>query len=64
MWSAGRYRMDAGPDGRQGRRMTSSDLRDEATAQRQLEQRCADWDRSEFTSDSPSHVSIWRKPTA
>jgi len=24
--------------------------------------RYADWDRSPFTSDSPSHVSVWRKP--
>lgn len=22
----------------------------------------ADWDRSPFTSDSESHVSVWRKP--
>ncbi|MCE1178788.1 MAG: class I SAM-dependent methyltransferase [Micrococcales bacterium] len=27
----------------------------------QLESRWADWDRSPFTGDSPSHVSIWRK---
>ncbi len=27
----------------------------------QLEHRWADWDRSEFTADSPSHVSVWRK---
>jgi SAM-dependent methyltransferase len=26
-----------------------------------LEQRVADWDRSPFTSDSESHVSVWRK---
>jgi SAM-dependent methyltransferase len=25
-----------------------------------LEHRWADWDRSEFTGDSPSHVSVWR----
>jgi len=25
--------------------------------------RWADWDRSPFTSDSPSHVSVWRRPT-
>jgi len=24
--------------------------------------RWADWDRSPFTSESPSHVSVWRKP--
>jgi len=28
----------------------------------ELEARYADWDRSEFTSDSESHVSLWRKP--
>jgi hypothetical protein len=28
----------------------------------ELEQRVADWDGSSFTSDSESHVSIWRKP--
>ena len=28
----------------------------------ELEERFADWDRSPFTSDSESHVSIWRKP--
>ena len=27
-----------------------------------LENRWADWMRSEFTSDSRSHVSVWRKP--
>jgi SAM-dependent methyltransferase len=27
-----------------------------------LEERVADWDRSPFTSDSESHVSVWRKP--
>ncbi len=27
-----------------------------------LEGRYAGWDRSEFTSDSLSHVSVWRKP--
>ncbi len=26
-----------------------------------LEERVADWDRSPFTSDSESHVSVWRK---
>ena len=26
-----------------------------------LEDRWADWDRSPFTADSPSHVSVWRK---
>lgn len=26
-----------------------------------LEHRWADWDRSPFTGDSPSHVSVWRK---
>ena len=29
----------------------------------ELEQRVADWDGSPFTSDSESHVSVWRKPT-
>ncbi len=28
----------------------------------ELEARYADWDKSAFTSDSESHVSIWRKP--
>ncbi len=28
----------------------------------ELEARYADWDRSPFTSDSESHVSVWRKP--
>jgi SAM-dependent methyltransferase len=28
-----------------------------------LEQRLADWDGSPFTSDSQSHVSVWRKPS-
>jgi SAM-dependent methyltransferase len=27
-----------------------------------LEHRFADWDRSPFTSESHSHVSVWRKP--
>jgi hypothetical protein len=27
-----------------------------------LEARWADWHRSAFTSESPSHVSVWRKP--
>lgn len=27
-----------------------------------LESRWADWDRSPFTGESPSHVSVWRKP--
>ena len=27
-----------------------------------LERRVADWDGSPFTSDSASHVSVWRKP--
>ena len=27
----------------------------------ELEQRYSDWDRSPFTSDSESHVSVWRK---
>lgn len=27
-----------------------------------LEQRLADWDGSPFTSESESHVSVWRKP--
>ena len=26
-----------------------------------LEHRWADWDRSQFTSESPSHVSVWRR---
>ena len=29
----------------------------------QLEQRVADWDESAFTSDSQSHISVWRKPS-
>jgi hypothetical protein len=28
----------------------------------QLESRWADWDRSEFTADSASHVSVYRLP--
>lgn len=28
----------------------------------ELEERYADWDRSPFTSDSESHISVWRKP--
>ena len=28
----------------------------------ELEERWADWDRSPFTSDSESHISVWRKP--
>jgi SAM-dependent methyltransferase len=28
----------------------------------ELEERFADWDRSPFTADSESHVSVWRKP--
>ncbi|MEP6817326.1 MAG: class I SAM-dependent methyltransferase [Marmoricola sp.] len=28
----------------------------------ELEERLADWDASTFTSDSESHVSVWRKP--
>ena len=28
----------------------------------ELEQRVADWDGHPFTSDSESHVSVWRKP--
>ncbi|HYH72054.1 MAG TPA: hypothetical protein VD764_02475 [Nocardioides sp.] len=28
----------------------------------ELERRVADWDGAEFTSDSTSHVSVWRKP--
>ena len=27
----------------------------------ELESRWADWDRSPFGGDSPSHVSVWRK---
>ena len=27
-----------------------------------LERRVADWDGAPFTSDSESHVSVWRKP--
>jgi hypothetical protein len=30
----------------------------------ELEQRVADWHGSPFTSDSESHVSVWRKPPA
>ncbi len=29
----------------------------------ELEARYADWDRSPFTSDSDSHVSVWRRPS-
>ncbi|MGE3267270.1 MAG: class I SAM-dependent methyltransferase [Chloroflexota bacterium] len=29
----------------------------------ELEQRVADWDGRPFTSDSESHVSVWRKPS-
>jgi len=29
-----------------------------------LRQRWADWDRSPFTSDSRSHISVWEKPAA
>jgi len=29
----------------------------------ELEARYADWDRSPFTADSPSHVSVYRLPT-
>lgn len=28
----------------------------------ELEERVADWDSSAFTSDSESHISVWRKP--
>lgn len=28
----------------------------------ELEGRFADWDREDFTSDSESHVSVWRRP--
>lgn len=28
----------------------------------ELESRWADWDRSPFTAESPSHVSVWRTP--
>ena len=28
----------------------------------ELEERVADWDGSPFTSDSESHISVWRKP--
>ena len=28
-----------------------------------LESRWAGWDRSDFTSDSVKHVSVWQKPT-
>jgi SAM-dependent methyltransferase len=33
-----------------------------ALAGLELEQRVADWDGAPFTSDSESHISIWRKP--
>jgi SAM-dependent methyltransferase len=26
-----------------------------------LAERCADWDRSPFTSDSPKHISVWKR---
>lgn len=29
----------------------------------EFESRVADWDGSEFTADSPSHISVWRRPT-
>ncbi|GAA5134832.1 class I SAM-dependent methyltransferase [Alloalcanivorax gelatiniphagus] len=29
----------------------------------ELERRVADWDGSAFTTDSESHVSVWRRPT-
>lgn len=29
----------------------------------ELEARYADWSRAPFTDDSPSHVSVWRKPS-
>ena len=32
-----------------------------AAEARQLERRVADWDGSPFTSDSTSHVSVWRR---
>jgi SAM-dependent methyltransferase len=28
----------------------------------ELRERCADWDRSPFTSESKKHVSVWEKP--
>ena len=28
----------------------------------EFEARFADWERSPFTAESPSHVSVWRKP--
>lgn len=28
----------------------------------ELESRWADWNRSPFTADSPTHISVWRKP--
>lgn len=30
----------------------------------ELEDRFADWNRTPFTADSESHVSVWRKPTS
>jgi hypothetical protein len=30
----------------------------------ELEARYADWDGSDFTADSPSHVSVYRLPSA
>ncbi len=29
-----------------------------------LSERWADWERSPFTSESRSHVSVWQKPAA
>lgn len=29
----------------------------------EFESRVADWDGSDFTADSPSHISVWRRPT-
>ena len=33
-----------------------------AAAGLRLRDRWADWSRAPFTSDSPSHVSVWEKP--
>ena len=50
-------RVDPEDAAHQCRAMTSSDIWDLQTAER-----LADWDGSAFTSDSESHISIWRKP--
>ena len=38
-------------------------FRSEYLAGFELESRWADWDRSDFTADSRSHVSVYRLPS-